>query len=95
MFDHGGLSVAVGHVCIQKGSKKLGCDDSIDGGICSFCDTVLQNHIHTLVNWSVIETGDVVALLAALELIVYQGGDLTGSNATAIYMQLNAATDAA
>ena len=31
MFDHGGLSVAVGHVCIQKGSKKLGCDDGIDG----------------------------------------------------------------
>ena len=37
--------------------------------ICTFCDTVLQNHLHTLVNWSVIETGDVVALLAALELI--------------------------
>ena len=47
------------------------------------------------VNWPAIEKGDVIALLEVLDLIVYQGGDITGSNATAIYMQLNAPADAA
>ena len=88
------VTLAVQKATAVELAKIQGHSRGIVTRICTFCDTTLQNHLHTLINWPVIEKGDVVALLEALELIVYQGGDLTGSNATAIYMQLNAATDA-
>jgi len=89
------VTLAVQKATAVELAKIQGHSRGIVTRICTYCDPTLQNHLHTLINWPDIEKGDVVALLEALELIVYQGGDLTGSNATAIYMQLNAATDAA
>ena len=78
------VTLAVQKATAVELAKIQGHSRGIFSRICSFCNTVLQNHLNTLVNRSVIETG-VVALLA-LELIVtfYGHGACVGDGAPSL-----------